>query len=400
MMTWMRNKICMDERCLLNNHRSTKEIVERTQKYIEAAAQRKNFKRLKAKHTLLSTRGGGLPWCNVEVCDAFEPFEARARNALLELAEGQTAALLVRTNAEVLWWEHWAREEDNGTRGVEAVLRADQFRIGRTRRWHQWSLQLEHMSDDDRLDEAEFDDLIKNYQLKVPEAVDGGAVAHLRVMRTLLARERPIVRVRDWKRALSEYKCGEWERVRAAEDRSGADRAPKPLVISTLYQAKGLEYDLVLMPPPLVPQHSDGMLPHRLLYVAATRAKDRLVISKVLSPPEDRPQGLERLVLKGDDDEMFSSHFGKEPSSREAMNQLPIGSTCDLVPTNDGRRLRVERQGTRLGLTAASVGSAKGRGRVVEILVSEYDAKMLGGALPAGDYPGWHYYPVIASLPG
>jgi hypothetical protein len=171
-------------------------------------------------------------------------------------------------------------------------------------------------------------------------------------------------------------------------------------VISTLYQAKGLEYDLVLIPPPLVPQHSDGMLPHRLLYVAATRAKDRLVISKGLSPPEDRPQGLERLILKGDDDEMVSSRFGQESSSREAMNQLPIGSTCDLVPTKDGKRLWVERQGNRLGFTAASVGGAKGRGRVVEILVSEYDAKMLGGAPPQGSYPGWHYYPVIASLPG
>lgn len=398
MMMDLRNRLRMDEHFLLENFRSTTEIVERTQQYIQKAADSSKVTRIKAQQSLRSTRGEGSAWCKVERCLTHGEFVARARNALHELGQRQTVALLVRTNAEVLWWEQWAREMDTLSRGVKPILRADQLGIGETRRWHQWLLQLDTIPDDERLDEACFDHLLKAYQREVPEEVDGEAVEHLRAMRVLLARERPLVRVRDWKRAICEYKCGEWERVRVATMAAVTKDGAQPLVISTVYQAKGLEYDLVLIPPPLFNQRIRGMLPHRLLYVAATRAKCRLVISNVQSPPSDTPRSGTSLVLRGVPNEMLISSFGQSPSRRGAVNKIPIGATCECVPTVKGDKLWIKWNGQGLGLTATQTTGRRHSGRIVDVLVGEYDRGKLGNDDVEGEYPGWHYYPVITSL--
>jgi superfamily II DNA/RNA helicase len=401
MLSELQTRLAMGARYLLSNYRSSPALVTFSQEYIEGVASNERATRLKAGQQLRSVSSGPNQKGTVSSCDDYAEFVGKARLLLPGLEPTQSVALLVRTNAEVLWWSHWAQQKGNCARLAAPVLRADQFRLAQTRRWHQWRLLLDELDQDERLTDAVFDELFIEYRSALPPETDPDAEVHLNDMRQVLQRELAIVRVRDWQSAMWDYKCGEWDRVRRLSNTDQRRVGDQPLVISTVYQAKGLEYDCVLIPPPLLPHQYEGMVPHRLLYVAATRAKHQLLLSNRLDPPTDKPAELAQLVLKGEADEMNISSFGKTAKARSAINSLAVESYCTLRPTNKCDKLWMQIDDSRLGFTVQLGGLNQDslHGRVVELLVGQYDSSKLGDAPVEGNYPGWHYYPIIASVP-
>jgi ATP-dependent exoDNAse (exonuclease V) beta subunit len=138
--------------------------------------------------------------------------------------------------------------------------------------------------------------------------------AYLEILFKLLCKEVRRPRIRDLQSFIREMSMSDIQRLKT---KVGPDDAKTRLTIATIHKIKGLEFDTVFIISsrnsfPLQPSthdvHSDAAEEARLLYVAMTRARNRLYL--VLNNEEKNQENYHHFYLKGLQKEIFISWPG------------------------------------------------------------------------------------------
>lgn len=268
------------------NFRSGADIVRESQNFVSSFFDRNtSSQRFKVKPLREASSGvdSHCEWHDVRGCD-WDRIVVKVTDACLRLLDENRGSLVVlcNTNAEVasIHRRLSARIPNLSIQGSDDVWIAQHRHIAL---WAEF-LQTEVESQDRALTEELRRELIERFResVEIPEAASATSLeAELSDLWELCCEERVFPHLSALIRFICQLRNDELQRL------LGRHKRDQQVLVSTIHKVKGLEFDNVVIVPSLrrfgknttsvVAQRQDAAEEARLLYVAMTRAKSRLV---------------------------------------------------------------------------------------------------------------------------
>jgi superfamily II DNA helicase RecQ/superfamily I DNA/RNA helicase len=353
----------VDSFTLKVNFRSSSDIVNRTQKFLENLLEPIS-PRLKSRISLIS----GPQELEGAVEDTNDPSFDQVRSILRRsVAQKRSCAILFRTNYEASLLHQQLKEEFPQTR-----LQGQQnLKVSRLRHVAEW-LEVCHEYLDNggntvltekilttiyqTFSKLFPETLVKNEDVNIDFLIDSAFSEQPRCSLSQLIDFVEVLDVNDYLRMYGSTKLEKWIGIKG--------EAASDIVVSTIHKIKGLEYDTVMIQPsvaefPLGNHQNNGIDvldqadEMRLYYVAMTRAKDELYFTIgarerawLKGSRADRNGG--GAILQGAPNEVFLTWPGQDDSIQKYLRDS-VKSKDRLTIYNNGRSSALVHNRTRIG---------------------------------------------------